>query len=309
MKVLTTLVIVLTALLAAAPAAARTWSNATGEYTIDADLVTFNERSVVLQRADKELVALPIESLAAADREYLKSKEAEQASQKTTDAPQTWTLRDGTKLIGRIVDYTDHDFVIQQRRRRVYVNDRPLNNFPEFYQQIIPAIVADAMNLPRSDRRGLERWISEQGGAPHTIRVQGVILETENGDEYAVPFKLFTDEDQAVLMPGWDEWQEVFGRKEYEPAEDLGYLLRTLAAARARDQQVQHEIAMLQLKLQAVETRLTSLWEVTLYPARGQRRPPQWVIVPGRDSRQATNTALEMNPDYVAGPVRRVSQR
>ena len=62
-----------------------------------------------------------------------------------------------------------------------------------------------------------------------------------------------------------------------------------------------------QLKLQAVQARLTSLWEVTLYPVPGQGGPPLWVVVPGRDSRQTTDAALQQNPGYVAGPVRRVA--
>ena len=49
---------------------------------------------------------------------------------------------------------------------------------------------------------------------------------------------------------------------------------------------------MMQLKLQAVQAGVTSLWEVTLYPAAGQGGPPQWVVVPGRDSRQATAAAF-----------------
>ena len=86
-------------------------------------------------------------------------------------------------------------------------------------------------------------------------------------------------------------------------------MLQSLAAARSRDAQVQREIAMMQLKLQAVDAGLTSLWEVTLHPAAGNGGPPLWVVVPGRDSRQATETALQQNPGFIVGPVRRVSRR
>ena len=59
--------------------------------------------------------------------------------------------------------------------------------------------------------------------------------------------------------------------------------------------------------MQAVQAGLTSLWEVTLFPAGGRGGPPLWVVVPGRDSRQATAAALQQNPGFVAGPVRRVA--
>jgi hypothetical protein len=67
------------------------------------------------------------------------------------------------------------------------------------------------------------------------------------------------------------------------------------------------EIATMQLKMQAVQAGLTSLWEVTLYPAAGRTGPPIWVVMPARNSRDATAAALQSNPGYVAGPVRRVA--
>jgi hypothetical protein len=95
-------------------------------------------------------------------------------------------------------------------------------------------------------------------------------------------------------------------KKDYAGREDHALLLRSLAAARHRDRQVKRQIAQMQLKLQAVQAGVTSLWEVTLYPAVGQGGPPLWVVMPGRNSRQATMAALQQNPGYVAGPVRRV---
>jgi hypothetical protein len=287
---------------------ARVWTDATGSYTLDAELVLFNDRTVVLQRADHELVAIPIEQLAEKDREYLKSTEAGDVARKSTDELQTWKLRDGTELIGRVVDYAAVDMSIQRRRGRIYVNERVLDNLPEFYQQLIPKIVAHFENLQRADRRALESWLVRQRGQARSFHLEGVVFETQNGDEYAVPFFLLPDELLKVLNPGWDEWLEAHRGNDDNAREDHAFLLRSLAAARHRDERVQREIAMMQLKLQAVEAGLTSLWEVTLYPAAGQGRPPQWVVVPGRDSRQATAAALDRNPGYVAGPVRRIAR-
>jgi hypothetical protein len=286
---------------------ARVWTDSTGKYTLDATLVTFNERSVVLQRADHELVAIPIEKLSEQDREFLKSKEAVDASGSALGGMQTWALRDGTKLVGRVVDYARRDLTLQRRRGRIYVNDRPMANLPEFYQLLIPKIVAQVENLQRADAASLEAWLVRQRGEPRTLHLEGVVLETENGDEYGVPFALFSDEELKLLNPGWEEWLTAHGVNDYTSRENHAFMLRSLAAARQRDRLVQREIAMMQLKLQAVQAGLTSLWEVTLYPAAGQGGPPQWVVMPGRDSRQATEEALRQNPGYVAGPVRRVA--
>ena len=80
-----------------------------------------------------------------------------------------------------------------------------------------------------------------------------------------------------------------------------------MAATMQGNRQIDREIAMAQLNMQAIAAGLTSAWEVTLYPARGNPNPPIWVVVAGRNSAQATNNALQQNPGYVAGPVRRVS--
>jgi hypothetical protein len=290
-----------------AAADARVWTDSTGKYTLDASLVTFNDRSVVLQREDREMVAIPLENLSEKDREYLKSKEAGGTSESALGALQTWTLRDGTKLVGRIVDYAQRDVTLQRRRGRIYVNDRPLENLPEFYQLLLPKIVAQVENLQRSDRGTLEAWLVRQRGGPRTIHLEGVVLETENGDEYGVPFVLFSDDDLKLLKPGWNEWLAARSSNDYGGQDSHSFLLRSLAAARQKDRRVQREIAMMQLQLQAVQAGLTSLWEVTLYPAAGQGGPPLWVVVPGRDSRQASEAALQQNPGYVIGPVRRVA--
>jgi hypothetical protein len=58
--------------------------------------------------------------------------------------------------------------------------------------------------------------------------------------------------------------------------------------------------------LQAVEAGITSLWEITLYPAGGKAGPPLWVVMPGRNSAEATAQALAQNAGYVAAGARKV---
>jgi hypothetical protein len=124
------------------PAVARVWTDSTGRYSIEADLVASNESQAVLKRADHQLGVVPIDKLSQQDREYIQSNEARERSRKSLTENQTWSLRDGQKLFGRIVDFTSRDITIQRRRGRIYVNDRPLENLPEFYQLLIPKFVA-----------------------------------------------------------------------------------------------------------------------------------------------------------------------
>ena len=301
-------IVSLLVVLSASPlAVARTWTDSTGRYTLDADLVAIGDTMVVVKRADHELVEIPIDKLSSKDREFLKSKEASDLAEQLSKPQQTWTLRDGTKLTGQIVDFTSRDMTVHRRRGRIYVNDRVLENLPAFYQTLIPQIVAQLENLQRSDRSSLEAWLIRQRGQARTFHLDGVLFETDNGDNYAVPITMFADDDAKLLQAGWDEWLAARRTDDFTSLDHQAFLLRSLAAARHHDRQVQHEIARMNLKLQAAQAGLTSLWEVTLHPAAGTAGRSQWVVVPGRDSRQATANALEQFPGYMVGPVRRVA--
>ncbi|CAN0380562.1 unnamed protein product, partial [Ectocarpus sp. 4 AP-2014] len=141
---------------------------------------------------------------------------------------------------------------------------------------------------------------------PATYRCEGIVLEMRSGDEYAIPFFLLSEADLQVLQPSWEQWLASQG--DYQSQSDVSEDLRALAAARQQDQEVTQQIARLQLAMQSATAGVTSLWEVTLYPGPGVAGTPLWVVVPGRDSRVATNNALTRNPGYTAGPVRRVSR-
>jgi hypothetical protein len=292
-----------------AHAESRVWSDKSGEYTLEAELVTFNDKSVVLKRADHELVAFPLAELSPADQDFLKTQAALDAQKKSDESKQTLELTDGTKITGHIVDFAERDITLQRRRGNFYVNDRRLDNLPEFYQKLLPQVVAHFETLRSPDLAGLENWMTRQRGRPHTFHLEGVLIESANGDVHAVPFFLLPAAERQLWERYWINWQARQKERETESREDLAFLLKSFAAARAEDAQIQREIAELQLKMQAVQAGVTSLWEVTLYPDVAMHGWPMWVVVPGRDSRQATMNALDRYPGFVVGPVRRVSRR
>lgn len=290
----------------ASPCDARTWTDSSGRYTVDAGLVALMDGAVVLQRGDHHLVSIEVDRLSKADQEFLSTEDARRAAKQTTDQQQTWTTRGGLQILGNVVDYVAKDVTVQRRRGKVYVNDRVFDNLPEVYQKIVPRVVANFEGKPIDDKSALESWLTHRKGQPATYHCEGVVLELPSGDEYAIPFFLLSDEDLQVLQPGWDRW--VAAQGDYQSQSGVADELRTLAAARQQDAQVTQQIAKLQLAMQAVDAGVTSLWEVTLAPGPGVAGAPLWVVVPGRDSRQATSVALSRNPGYVAGAVRRVSR-
>ncbi len=287
------------------PADARTWTDSTGHYRVEADLIGFNDTTVVLKKQDRQMVAVPVARLSKDDQAYLQSKEVAESARRSADAMQTWTMASGLKVVGRVVDYARKDVTIQRRRGKVYVNDRLFDNLPEVYQKMLPKIVSHFENTDIADKRGFDSWVMKLRGEPRTYTCEGVVLELENGDEYGVPFFFFSPNDLKLLQPGWKRWQAA--DKDRAKQEEEQFLLQSQAQAYQQDQATNQQIAMMQLQLQGYQAGLFKLWEVALYPGPGVASPPLCVVVPAGDSRGAAMEAVRLNPGFVAGAVREVS--
>jgi hypothetical protein len=285
----------------------RTWTDSTGNYTVEADLMAFNHASVVLKKKNRQLVAVHIEKLSKEDQAYLESKEAVDQAQQSTGAMQTWTLASGLKVIGRVVDYGTRNVTIQRRLGKLYVNDRAFDNLPEIYRKMVPKIVAYFENAKIDDKQSLDAWAAKLRGEPRTFTCEGVLLELENGDAYGVPFFFFSKDDQNILRPGWDRW--LAAEKDREKREHESFLLQSQAQAYQKDQATNQQIALMQLQMQGYEAGLFDLWEVCLTPGRGVSSPPLCVVVPARDSRQAAAEAARLNPGFIPGAVAKVRRK
>jgi hypothetical protein len=286
---------------------ARTWTDATGYYRVEADLIAFDGATAVLKKENRQLVAVPIDKLSKEDRAYLQSKDVFEQARRSADATQTWTMASGLKVVGRVVDYARKDVTIQQRRGKTYVNDRLAANLPEVYQKMLPKLVAHFEKTPIDDQRGLDAWVAKLRGQPRTFTCEGVLLELENGDEYGVPFFFFSKDDLKILQPGWERWQAT--EKDRARQEQESFLLQSQAQAYQQDRMANQQIAMMQLQMQGYQAGLFDLWEVRLFPGRGVASPPLSVVVPARDSRSATIEAVRRNPGFVAGPVSKVHRK
>jgi hypothetical protein len=56
-------------------APAREWSDATGKFKIQGELVAVRAGKVILEKADGKIISVPLEKLSAADQAFLKSLE------------------------------------------------------------------------------------------------------------------------------------------------------------------------------------------------------------------------------------------
>lgn len=291
------------ALPATPPACARVWTDATGKYSTEADLMARNDELAVLQRADGDLVSVKIDELSQKDQEYLRSHELVE-SDRSAVALHDWTFRNGLKVRGRVVGYGRRELVLQRRGGKLFVNDRHFENLPAVYRRMLPRIVGYFLKRDMQTTEQLQGWMEAQHGKAKRFTVEGVILELENGDRYGVPFFFFTEEDLKLLKPGWERWQAADEDSLDRERENL--YVESQAAAYQRNQRATNQIARLQLGLLATVAGVVDLWEVRLVPATGRGWPIS-VVVPARDSRQATQMALAQHPGYAAGPVRKVN--
>ncbi len=111
----------------ARPAAARQWTDSTGKHAVEADLVLFDDETVVLKKDNHDLVAVPLAKLSNDDQQYLKKKEVRDVVRRDGQQLQTWSFRGGRKAVGRIVDYVQKDVVLERRPGNLYVNGKPLD--------------------------------------------------------------------------------------------------------------------------------------------------------------------------------------
>jgi hypothetical protein len=286
---------------------ARQWSDASGNYQIEANLIAFDNTNLVLQKTDKTLVSVKLEQLSEADQKYLTSAEAAATLDKLEKKQQTWTMRSGLTVVGKVVDYVRRDVTVRMFRGKIYVNDHHLENLPDVYKVVVPKIVAEFTGRDIDGEKGLRDWLKRRKGEPETFTCDGVLMELTSGDLYAVPFFLFDDKALQALKPGWDRW--LASASNTAARQETALQLESQARLYQEDTDSTTQMLKLQLQLQGYNAGLFSLWEVVLYPNRGTYGQPLWVVVPGRDSRQAGIAALESNPGYSLGPISKVQRQ
>jgi hypothetical protein len=290
----------------------RTWTDTTGQFTVEADLLAFNDTTAVLLKKEPmkkdhhELVSVKIEQLSKEDQEYLKSKEAEDLTKTAANELHTWTLKNGLKVNGRVLGFGRRDVVVQRKMGKIHVNDKLFSDLPGVYQRMVPRIVGQFVMEPIETEDQLMAWATKQKGEPRKFTCEGVLLELENGDQYAIPFFFFSDEDLKLLKPGWDQW--LAADQDVKKQEQEQFMAKAEAMAYHRNQQANNQMQQLELGLLATAAGVTDLWQVQMLPPGGAGRPVA-VIVPAQNSGQAMIAAKNKYPNYIPGIARKISER
>ncbi|MFO0011770.1 MAG: hypothetical protein ACK553_03430 [Planctomycetota bacterium] len=297
-------------------ATAREFTDKTGQLKFEGTLIAVDEKEIVLKLdgavKGRELLAIRIEDLSEEDKKWIAAEER-QRELASANGKESWKLRNGMEIFGRVVDFARRDITLQRRRGKLYVNDRPFENLPEIYRKMIPKIVAQFENRPIENDLQFQSWVIAQGAQARTFTCEGVLFELPNGDEYGIPFFFFQPDELKDLEPYWNQWVAAQAAKDKEKAaEEMrqhSLYMQSDANATRQYQQEMLELSRLQLQMNAVAAGATSMWEVYLYPPQNYMSYPLSVVVVARNSDEATRMALDQNPGFVAGPVRKMAGR
>lgn len=286
---------------AALPAHARIWTDNTGKHTQQAELIDFDQHTVILKKAEGNLVAVPIERLSDADQEYLKSAGAKTHVSEVADAvkDRTWHMIEGSKLVGRVIEYARREVVITRKDSKLWVNDKLFATLPELHQLAVMMLVNHSEKKQCKTAKDIEDLIVIRKGEPLKFQVEGVLLQLATGETFPVPFFLFSDKDMAVLKPGWDAWVKV--EKDEAAKQRESAMLRTVASEYQRNREIDHRIQYLQLASQWFD-----LWEVGLVAPNGDTTS---VVIPARDSLTAEMAALSKYPNGRIIGTRKIERR
>ncbi len=186
----------------------RLWSDVSGEYSVRAALVDEDDQLVILKKASGKLIAVARSELSRSDRDFLQTDEAKRMIAKHAPEPNEhlWKLKDGTTLRGRVVRYGCHEMIVRRDRGVIYVDGRDLLSYPEAYQNIVREIVGYFAQEKMPDHQSLVTWLARQHGESRRFLCEGVRIAWDSGEDYAVPFFLFSKEDEDFLRPGYEKW-------------------------------------------------------------------------------------------------------
>ncbi len=300
----------LVAAAAPAPAAVRTWTDSTGQFTTEAALVDFDAHHVVLKKHSGALVAVPIDRLSQGDQEYLRSKVAREAAEQHAAGSRTWTLRDGHQFAGQVLKYGRAKVSVRRQLGRILVNDQPFERLSNAHQYVLLKVVEHFENVPIPDYRALEAWAVKLRGEAREFDCEGVLMQVDNGEQVAVPFFLFSPKDEQFLRPGWEDWVAAEAKAEAASQEELRKKEQAELFLRARARDYQRDQAMQRMvELAAVSAGLVNEWQVLLVPGPGVVGGPLHAVVQARDSQTARLLAMQQYPGYVASQVVRINRR
>ncbi|OYP37734.1 SHD1 domain-containing protein [Rhodopirellula sp. MGV] len=311
---------------------ARQWSDQSGEYKVDADLVASDAKQVVLRTAEDGLLVFQIDQLSKQDQAFLADSQAKanMAASKAVDTetstepsnekiplPSTdssWRLIDGHAINGRLLGFGTQTLILKRRDAEVMVNNIPLKELPRAYAVILPTVIQQIDNVKIKTPADLEDHLIDLGTGPLEYDVRGIQLALPDGGKITIPPEILVSEDAAAIRPGYDRWVAAQADTVDESSRDsTGQFERLMldsygrmASNATQSNVVLNKARLMDLQLQAATAGVTDIWQVGLIP-RVAYRYPTTVVVYGQNSQAARIAAAAKYPGWQVGPIRKLS--
>jgi len=286
------------------PLRAKEWSDASGRHSFQGELIAASETTALVRNMRGRLQAYNVEELSKADQQYVRDfmkKDAKQSDD--VREMQTWTGREGTKFKGRVTGFGTKAFQVSYERGDIRVDGTALRRLDPIYQMMLPKVVGEFDDASVKDIDSLRIWGRKLKGKAVDFSVDGVMMQLESREQIAVPLFLFSEQERKWLEQGWDAWSAEASKDQDKQRESFlaEQSAREYQRNQAAQQQQQQQIQMMQLGLMAVNAGVTDVWQVQLMPRPGVRGRPTAVVVPARNSREASAKAMQKYPGFVAG--------
>lgn len=315
-------------------AKARTWTDATGRYKVNAKFITADDDQVVLEDHDGDLTVVRRDELSTPDREWVKrhlsrkkpndahrggntrTRNTEKPSHQESNATANnrdakWVLRDGKIVTGVLIGFGTQTLVVERNRGQVFLGHKLLSEYPTAFSQVIPEIVAKADNVELSDVSTLEEHLADLGGGPLSYDVSGVQILLDSGETLTIPMSLLDTHEASEVAPGFARWKAaqaegvpLVERTESSQLERL--LLDTYQRRPLPPESANRKVRLMQLKLLAADAGVTDIWEVVLHSGKPYTYPYS-VVVAAENSAIAQERALLQYPAWRAITARKLS--
>jgi len=253
---LTTLMICLTLVQASTSAAPRVWSDTSGSFQIEAELVEFytGAEIVSLRGTDGALRYIPLSSLCEADRDFVAEQQASGVSEEepvTAPLPalqqpevelpdpnanpeagenpvivingeqdlEVWRLVDGRQIGFTSWRFAEKTISFSRRSGKIYYGRQEFEDLPDWQQKLAMNDLGERFNKDIESISDLSYNLARTTDQHVSYEATGVELILPDGSSFLVPFYEIHHENRAPIQEEWLAWAVEMERKAEEEAE------------------------------------------------------------------------------------------
>jgi len=277
------------------PIRAREWSDNSGHFKVEADLIAFDGETVVLRAKAGRLLALKLADLSKTDVEYLKTPEVAgfENSAPIPEAPTEWSLQNGQVVRGAITGIGIQQLVIFRHDSKVHISFDGKELTDPIYKVLLPEMVNHLASTSFKSLEELDRHLATLKPPSLIYALPTVTITTNNGN-VGIPNFLLKKEEQNYLWSASERLRslqesELTSEEREKIASRENFLARSYGRGRNHAVNVPVGISQMQLDFlanAALVAARAEFWEVVISPPNAYLMPFT-VVVPAANSADA----------------------